>query len=131
MKSNERVSFARSCKYLQKLHLKSCTFVQRALIMPYIEFRTHVWLPGGMIRAPMLQQTIYENETQWEQVRALVAQMEGYVVHAVGREELHEVEDGLFRRLQELGRALLENFVAESGTGYTEGQPPCTVRPTP
>ena len=54
----------------------------------------------------MLQQTIYENEAQWEQVRTLVAQMEGCVVQAVGHEELHEVEDGLFRRLQELGGRL-------------------------
>ena len=99
--------------------------------MPYIELPTHVWLPEGMTRAPMLQQTIYEHETQWEQVQELVAQMEGYVCQAVGREELQEVEDGLFRRLQQLGRVLLEGFVAASGTGYTAGQPPCTLAGEP
>lgn len=95
--------------------------------MPYIELTTHVWLPEGMTRAPMVQQTIYESETQWEQVQELVVQMERYVGEAVGREELHEVEDGLFRRLQQLGRLMLERFVAVSGTGYTAGQPPRTL----
>ena len=99
--------------------------------MPYIEVRTHVWLPEGMTRAPMLNGTIYESEAQWEQVRESVAQMEGYVCQGVGREELHEVEDGLFRRLQQLGRVLLERFVAESGTGYTPDQPPCTLEGEP
>jgi hypothetical protein len=28
-----------------------------------------------MTRAPMVQQTIYENEAQWEQVRGLVSQV--------------------------------------------------------
>lgn len=79
----------------------------------------------------MVQQTIYESEAQWEQVRELVAQMEGYVCQAVGREELHEVEDGLFRRLQQLGRVLLERFVAESGTGYTAGQSLSTLADEP
>jgi|TARA_B100002003_G_scaffold122095_1_gene112683 hypothetical protein len=79
----------------------------------------------------MPNRTIYETEAQWEQVQELVTQLEGYVCQAVGREELHEVEDGLFRRLQQLGRALLERFVAESGTGYSEGQPPCTLEGEP
>ena len=79
----------------------------------------------------MLNRTIYEYEAQWEQVQELVAEMEGYVCQAVGREELHEVEGGLFRRLQQLGRVLLERFVAESGTGYTAGRPPCTLAGKP
>jgi len=79
----------------------------------------------------MVQQTIYENEAQWEQVRGLVSQMEAYVVEAVGGEELHEVEHGLFRRLRELGRVMLERFVAESGTGYTAGQSLCTLADEP
>ena len=80
-----------------------------------------------MIRAPMLMQPIYDSEAQCEQVQELVAQMEEYVCQAVGREELHEVEGGLFRRLQQLGRVMLERFVAASGTGYTPGRPPVTA----
>ena len=66
-----------------------------------------------------------------EQVRELVSQMEAYVVEAVGRKELHELEHGLFRRLRELGQVMLERFVAESGTGYTAGQSLCTLADEP
>ena len=63
-----------------------------------MEFPTHVWLRGGMTGAPMPRQAIYESESQWEQVEEWIAEMERQVWQAVGCEELHEVEDGLFRR---------------------------------
>ena len=47
--------------------------MKRVPSLPYIELATHVWAPGGMMRSPMLNRTIYENEVQWEQVQELVA----------------------------------------------------------
>ena len=44
---------------------------------------------------------------------------------------MHEVEHGIFRRLQQLGRIMMERFVAESGTGYTPGRPPCPLSGEP
>lgn len=48
--------------------------------------------------------------------------MEGYVCQARGRLELHEVEGGLFGRLQQLGPVMWERFAAASGPGYAPGQ---------
>ncbi len=68
--------------------------------------------------------TIYEKESGFESLDARYAQIKAYVVGAVGQEAIHEVEKHLFRQLQQLGRGLLEAFVAHSGTGYEAGNPP-------
>ena len=54
------------------------------------------------------------------------ADLKSTLAEAVGHQALHEVELMLFRRLQQLGRGLLEWFVAETGTGYEAGHPPCS-----
>ena len=68
--------------------------------------------------------TIYEKESLFESLDAMYSEIKTYVVGAIGREELHEVELHLFRQLQQLGRGFLEAFVALSGTGYEAGNPP-------
>ena len=69
-----------------------------------------------------------DQEAQWEQAQQALQALDDYVGGAVGRAELHEVEQGIFRRLQRLGQLMLERFIAASGTGYTPGRPPCTFR---
>ena len=68
--------------------------------------------------------TIYEKESLFESLDAEYAEFKTYVMEAIGQEEIHAVEHGLFRRLQPLGRGFLEAFVALSGTGYEAGNPP-------
>ena len=74
---------------------------------------------------------IGDQESQWEQAQQQLRDLDDYVSGAVGRDELHEVEEEVFRRLQRLGRVMMERFVARSGTGYTPGRPPCTFRGEP
>ena len=61
--------------------------------------------------------TIYEKESGFESLDAMYTEFKAYVVGAIGQEAIHEVEENLFRRMQQLGRGLLEVFVARSGTG--------------
>ena len=72
-----------------------------------------------------------DQEAQWEQAQQALQALDDYVGGAVGRAELHEVEQGIFRRLQRLGQLMLERFIAASGTGYTPGRPPRTFRGEP
>ena len=72
-----------------------------------------------------------DQESQWEQAQQSLQELDEYVCGAVGREELHEVEHEVFRRLLGLGRIMMHRFVAESGTGYTPGRPPCTLSGEP
>lgn len=68
--------------------------------------------------------TIYDKESGFESLDTLYAEIKAYVMGAVGQAAMHEVEKHLFRQLQQLGRGLLEAFVAQSGTGYEAGNPP-------
>lgn len=70
--------------------------------------------------------TIYEKESGFESLDDRLSEIKAYVVGAIGREELHEVELYLFRQMQLLGRGFLEAFIALSGTGYEAGNPPLT-----
>lgn len=74
-----------------------------------------------------MSQTIYEAEREWDNIQDEFSELEDYVRRAVEESEaLHEVERGIFKRLLALGRRLMEAYVAESGTGYSPGQPPRT-----
>ena len=75
--------------------------------------------------------SIGDQESQWEQAQQSLQELDEYVCGAVGRDELHEVEHEVFRRLLGLGRIMMQRFVAESGTGYTGGRPPCTLSGEP
>jgi len=75
--------------------------------------------------------TIYEEETSWETVQVQFAALKEYVLSAAGQVQLHEAEEGMYRRLLALGRALLEQYATASGTGYTPGQPPPTAAGEP
>ena len=68
--------------------------------------------------------TIYEKEALFESLDAAFAELKAYIVGAVNEGELHEVEQDVFRQLQQMGRHSLETFVARSGTGYEAGNPP-------
>lgn len=70
--------------------------------------------------------TIYEEEALFESLDEALEQIKQYVVGAVGQVELHEVEQDLFRRMQELGRKCLEAFVALTGRSFEAGHPPLT-----
>lgn len=75
--------------------------------------------------------TIYEKEAMLNQLDGAFADIKSYILAAVGHDELHEVEQTLFRQLQLLGRSMLECFVAESGTGYEAGNPPLSEAGVP
>ena len=75
--------------------------------------------------------TIYEKESLFESLDETYAEFKRYVVNTVGQEELHQVELGLFRRMQRLGRGFLEAFVELSGTGYEAGNPPVSESGVP
>ena len=68
--------------------------------------------------------TIYEKEAMLLSSDEAFADLKAALDDAVGRDPLHEVEHMLFRRLQQLGRGLLEWYIAASGTGYEAGHPP-------
>ena len=75
--------------------------------------------------------TIYEKEALLLSLDEAFVDLKSALAEAVGRDPLHEVERMLFRRLQELGRGLLEWFIAETGTGYEVGHPPCSETEIP
>ena len=68
--------------------------------------------------------TIYEKETLFESLDETFTEIKAYVEGAIGQEELHEVEQNLFRRVLGLGRGFMETFIALSGTGYEADNPP-------
>ena len=61
--------------------------------------------------------TIYEKEAMLGKVKDECAAITMYVETAVGHEQMCDVEKDVFHRLQQLGRAVLEYFLAQSGTG--------------
>ena len=75
--------------------------------------------------------TIYEKEALFERLDAAVAELKEYTVGAVHRAELHQVEQQMFRQLQQVGRHGLETFVALSGTGYEAANPPLSEEGSP
>ena len=68
--------------------------------------------------------TIYEKEALFESLETAFAELKEYIVGAVHQAELHQVEQHMFRHLQQMGRHGLETFVALSGTGYEANNPP-------
>jgi len=75
--------------------------------------------------------TIDEKEGLFEKLDEAFEGLKGYILGAVGQEDLHQVEQTLFRRLQRMGLLSLECFVAESGSGYETGHPPLTEEGEP
>lgn len=75
--------------------------------------------------------TIHEKEALFEKLDEAVEGLKDYILGAVGQEDLHQVEQTLFRRLQRMGLLSLECFVAESGSGYEAGHPPLTQQGEP
>ena len=75
--------------------------------------------------------TIHEKEGLFETLDETFEGLKEYILGAVGQEDLHQVEQTLFRRLQKMGLRSLECFVAESGNGYEAGHPPLTEEGEP
>jgi hypothetical protein len=75
--------------------------------------------------------TIHEKEALFEKLDEAVEGLKDYILDAVGQEDLHQVEQTLFRRLQRMGLLSLECFVAESGNGYEAGHPLLTEEGEP
>ena len=68
--------------------------------------------------------TIYEKEVVFDKLNKTFEHLKRYIYDAVDHEELHEVEQQIFRKVQEIGRQSLECFVFLSGSGYEEDNPP-------
>ena len=68
--------------------------------------------------------TMYEKEALFESLDETFTEIKAYVEGAIGHEELHEVEQHLFRQVLGLGRGFMETFIALSGTGYEADNPP-------
>ena len=75
--------------------------------------------------------TMYEKEALVAQLDEEFEALTGYVYDAVDHEELHQVEQTVFRKMQELGRLLLGCFVADSGSGYEADHPLLTEEGVP
>ena len=75
--------------------------------------------------------TIYEKETLIESLDETFTEIKAYVEGAIGQEALHDVEQHLFRRLQSLGRGLMETFVALSGSAMKRATPRFQKRDSP
>lgn len=74
--------------------------------------------------------TIYDKEAMLGKLKDEFATITTYLDTAVGRDQIGEVEKEVFRRLHQLGRSLLEAFLAQSGTGYDPEHPPCSAEGT-
>ena len=68
--------------------------------------------------------TIYEKEVLFDKLNEAFEGLKHYIDDAVDHEELHEVEQQLFRKVQEIGRHALDCFVCLSGSGYEQDNPP-------
>jgi hypothetical protein len=72
-----------------------------------------------------MMDTIYDREATLGKLKDEFATIMTYLDDAVGHAQIGEVEKDVFRRVHQLGRSLLEAFLAQSGTGYTPERPPC------
>ena len=68
--------------------------------------------------------TIYEKEVMFDKLDETLERLKRYIYDAADHEELHEVEQQIFRKVQAIGRQSLECFVCLSGSGYEEDNPP-------
>jgi hypothetical protein len=68
--------------------------------------------------------TIYDKEAMLGKLKDEFAAITALVETAVGQDPICDVEREVFRTLQQLGRSLLEYFIAQSGTGYQAEHPP-------
>ena len=68
--------------------------------------------------------TIYEQEGVFDKLDESFARLKRSIYEATDHEALHEVEQQIFRKVQELGRQSLACFVLLSGNGYEQGNPP-------
>jgi hypothetical protein len=70
--------------------------------------------------------TIYDKDAMLGKLKDEFAAITTYLETAVGCAQMSDVEQELFRKLQQLGRSLLEAFLTQSGTGYDPEHPPCS-----
>lgn len=70
--------------------------------------------------------SIYDIETMKNNIKKQFSELLEYVTDAVGQTELHEFEHTLFEQLQKIGLSAVENFLANSGTGYDPEQRPAS-----
>lgn len=70
--------------------------------------------------------TIYDKDAMRGKLKDEFAAMTTYLETAVGCAQMSDVEQELFRKLQQLGRSLLEAFLTQSGTGDDPEHPPCS-----
>ncbi len=68
--------------------------------------------------------TIYESEMLFSKLDDGFSELKAYVKSAVRHDEIHVVEETVFRKLLQMGRLALECFIEQSGTGYEEHNPP-------
>ena len=68
--------------------------------------------------------TIYEKEVMFDKLDESFEHLKRSIYEAADHEELHEVEQQIFRKVQEIGRQSLACFVCLSGSGYEKDNPP-------
>ncbi len=66
--------------------------------------------------------TIYEKEDTFSKLDENFASLKEYVKTAAGHTEIHVTEKEIFKRLQEIGLLLVQEFVQACGTGYPAGE---------
>ena len=66
--------------------------------------------------------TIYEKEDTLSKLDENFASLKEYVKIAAGHTEIHMTEKEIFKRLQEIGLLLMQEFVQTCGTGYQAGE---------
>jgi len=72
----------------------------------------------------MSQSSLHEKELLASNIRDQLEQLLYYVTNAAGKEQIHNAEREIFKRVQQIGLASLQKFVKESGTGYKADDPP-------
>ena len=75
----------------------------------------------------MSKSSLHEKELLERNIRDQLDQLLDYVTNAAGKEQLHHAEKEIFKRIQQIGLASLQKFIAESGTGYEAGNPPVSA----
>ena len=75
--------------------------------------------------------TIYEQEGVFDKLDESFARLKRSIYEAADHEALHEVEQQIFRKVQEIGRQSLACFVLLSGNGYEQDHPPVSEEGIP
>jgi predicted methyltransferase len=75
----------------------------------------------------MSKSSLHEKELLESNIRDQLEQLLDYVTNAAGKEQIHNAEKEILKRVQQIGLSSLQKFVKESGTGYEADNPPVSA----